>query len=543
MTRLLHKKFGIGLLVVLLLGTSAGVINEKDKYFEIAKNLEIFTSVYKELNTHYVDDLDPNTVMRTGIDAIMNSLDPYTVYYSESQVESYRISDDNRYNGLGASSKEVDGKVTVVEVYKDGPSYEAGILVGDQITSINGQTTKGRSYDDVLTFLRGFPGTSVQMGIYRPQDRKQYTYELTRSAVDIPNVPYSGMVSDNVGYITLTTFTQNAGKNIAAALRELRKNNELEGLILDLRSNGGGLLAEAIDILGIFLPKGSPVVTTKGKVRDRDQAYSTRRTPVDVDMPIVVLINKRSASASEIVSGAIQDYDRGVIMGQRSYGKGLVQNQKEVGYNSRIKLTTSKYYIPSGRCIQSVAYEDGEPKDIPDNQREVFKTKNGRPVLDGGGVTPDVKLAPFVPAEVLQALEEENLIFKYVDEYIGKTGETPEMISLNFDDYKGFEQYLNSMNFSYDTKVEKTLAQLVEQTENQSDLISEVASIKSKIQSEKSDDIQQYQSDITKFIEIELAKRYHFQEGKAYQRLKNDPEIEAAIELLGQTSKYNAILK
>jgi len=543
MTRLLHKKFGIGLLIVLLLGTSAGVINEKDKYFEIAKNLEIFTSVYKELNTHYVDDLDPNTVMRTGIDAIMNSLDPYTVYYSESQVESYRISDDNRYNGLGASSKEVDGKVTVVEVYKDGPSYEAGILVGDQITSINGQTTKGRSYDDVLTFLRGFPGTSVQMGIYRPQDRKQYTYELTRSAVDIPNVPYSGMVSDNVGYITLTTFTQNAGKNIAAALRELRKNNELEGLILDLRSNGGGLLAEAIDILGIFLPKGSPVVTTKGKVRDRDQAYSTRRTPVDVDMPIVVLINKRSASASEIVSGAIQDYDRGVIMGQRSYGKGLVQNQKEVGYNSRIKLTTSKYYIPSGRCIQSVAYEDGEPKDIPDNQREVFKTKNGRPVLDGGGVTPDVKLAPFVPAEVLQALEEENLIFKYVDEYIGKTGETPEMISLNFDDYKGFEQYLNSMNFSYDTKVEKTLAQLVEQTENQSDLISEVASIKSKIQSEKSDDIQQYQSDITKFIEIELAKRYHFQEGKAYQRLKNDPEIEAAIELLGQTSKYNAILK
>jgi len=543
MTLLLHKKFGIGLLIVLLLGTSAGVINEKDKYFEIAKNLEIFTSVYKELNTHYVDDLDPNTVMRTGIDAIMNSLDPYTVYYSESQVESYRISDDNRYNGLGASSKEVDGKVTVVEVYKDGPSYEAGILVGDQITSINGQTTKGRSYDDVLTFLRGFPGTSVQMGIYRPQDRKQYTYELTRSAVDIPNVPYSGMVSDNVGYITLTTFTQNAGKNIAAALRELRKNNELEGLILDLRSNGGGLLAEAIDILGIFLPKGSPVVTTKGKVRDRDQAYSTRRTPVDVDMPIVVLINKRSASASEIVSGAIQDYDRGVIMGQRSYGKGLVQNQKEVGYNSRIKLTTSKYYIPSGRCIQSVAYEDGEPKDIPDNQREVFKTKNGRPVLDGGGVTPDVKLAPFVPAEVLQALEEENLIFKYVDEYIGKTGETPEMISLNFDDYKGFEQYLNSMNFSYNTKVEKTLAQLVEQTENQSDLISEVASIKSKIQSEKSDDIQQYQSDITKFIEIELAKRYHFQEGKAYQRLKNDPEIEAAIELLGQTSKYNAILK
>ncbi len=543
MRRLLSKRIGIGLLVVLFLGTSAGVLNEKDKYFEIAKNLEIFTSVYKELNTHYVDDLDPNTIMRTGIDAIMNSLDPYTVYYSESQVESYRLNDDNRYNGLGASSKEVDGKVTVVEVYKDGPSYEAGILVGDQITSINGQTTEGRSYEDVLAFLRGFPGTSVQMGIYRPQDRKKYSFDLTRSAVDIPNVPYSGMVSDNVGYITLTTFTQNAGKNIAAALRELKKNNELEGLILDLRSNGGGLLAEAIDILGIFLPKGSPVVTTKGKVRDRDQAYSTRRTPVDVDMPIVVLINKSSASASEIVSGAIQDYDRGVIMGQRSYGKGLVQNQKEVGYNSRIKLTTSKYYIPSGRCIQSVAYEDGEPKDIPDDEREVFKTKNGRPVLDGGGVTPDVKLAPFVAAEVLRALEEKNLIFKYVDEYIGKKSDAPELTELTFDDYKGFEQYLDKMSFSFDTEIEKTLTQLIEQTEDKTELNSEVASIKSKVLSEKSDDIQQYQTDIVKYIEIELAKRYHFQEGKAYQRLKNDPEVEAAIELLGHSSKYKAILR
>ena len=543
MSRLLSKRLGAGLLVVLLLGTSAGVINEKDKYFEIAKNLEIFTSVYKELNTHYVDDLDPNTIMRTGIDAIMNSLDPYTVYYSESQVESYRISDDNRYNGLGASSKEVDGKVTVVEVYKDGPSYEAGILVGDQITSINGQTTQGRSYEDVLTFLRGFPGTSVQMGIYRPQDKKKYSFELTRSAVDIPNVPYSGMVSDHVGYITLTTFTQNAGKNIAAAYRELRKNNELEGLILDLRSNGGGLLSEAIDILGIFLPKGSPVVVTKGKVRDRDQSYDTRRTPIDVDMPIVVLINKRSASASEIVSGAIQDYDRGVIMGQRSYGKGLVQNQKEVGYNSRIKLTTSKYYIPSGRCIQSVAYEGGEPKDIPDDQREVFKTKNGRPVLDGGGVTPDIKLAAYEPAEVLVSLEEGNFIFKYVDEYIGQKSEVPEMTKLSYNDYKGFERYLDKMNFSFDTEVEKTLSQLVEQSGDQAELNTEVASIKSKILSAKSDDLQQYQADISKVIEIELAKRYHFQEGKAYQRLKNDPEVEAAIKLLGQTSEYNNILK
>ena len=543
MKRILNKRISTIALTALLIGTSAGVLNEKDKYFEIAKNLEIFTSVYKELNTHYVDDLDPNTVMRTGIDAMMNSLDPYTVYYSESQVESYRLNDDNRYNGLGASSKEVDGKVTVIEVYKDGPAYEAGILVGDQITSINGQTTNGRSYEDVLAFLRGYPGTSVQMGIYRPQDRKTYSYDLTRSAVDVPNVPYSGMVSDDIAYITLTTFTQNAGKNIASALRKLKSDNDVKGLILDLRSNGGGLLSEAIDILGLFLPKGTLAVTTKGKVRDRDNAYNTRRTPIDTELPIVVLINKSSASASEIVSGAIQDFDRGVVMGQRSYGKGLVQNQKEVGYNSRIKLTTSKYYIPSGRCIQSVAYENGEPKDIPDDQREVFKTQNGRPVLDGGGVTPDIKLDAYVPAEVIQALEGENLIFKYVDEYIGQQPEAPDLKSITFDDYGGFVSYLKSKNFSYDTQVEKTLDQLLKQTEGQSSLSEEVSSIKSKIKTDKADDLEEYERDITKFIEIELAKRYHYQQGKAYQRLKNDPEIEAAIALLSDASKYAEIIR
>jgi len=465
------------------------------------------------------------------------------VYYSESQVESYRISDDNKYNGLGARSQEVDGKVTVTEVYKDGPAFEAGILVGDQITSVNGQPTKGRSYDDVLTFLRGFPGTSVQMGIHRPQDRKDYSFDLTRSAVDVPNVPYSGMVSDDVGYITLTTFTQNAGKNIASALRKLREENELKGLVLDLRGNGGGLLSEAIDILGIFLPKGSPVVTTKGKVRDRDQAYSTRRTPIATDLPMVVLINKNSASASEIVSGAIQDYDRGVVMGQRSYGKGLVQNQKEVGYNSRIKLTTSKYYIPSGRCIQSVAYENGEPKDVPDDEREVFKTKNGRPVLDGGGVTPDVKLDAFKASEISKALEREHLIFKFVDEYIGQQGEAPDMKSIAFEEYTAFTGYLDKMNFFFQTEVEKTLDKLIKQAEDQAALSSDVESIKSKVQAAKSDDLDEFKADITKAIELELAKRYHFQEGKAYQRLKNDPEIDAAIELLGQSSKYTSILK
>ena len=540
----MNKKLIAAALVVVFIGTSAVTLNNDNKYFEIAKNLEIFTSVYKELNTHYVDELDPNTVMRTGIDAIMNSLDPYTVYYSESQVESYRISLDNKYDGLGASSKDVDGKVTIVEVYKDGPSYEAGIQVGDQISSINGQSTKGRSYEDVVAFLRGFPGTSLQIGIFRPEEKETFNYDITRSAVDIPNVPYSGMVSDKVGYITLTTFTREAGKNIAKALRKLRaENNDLQGLVLDLRNNGGGLLGEAIDILGIFLPKESLVVTTKGKVRERDQAYRTRRTPIDIDLPIVVLINKSSASASEIVSGAIQDYDRGVVMGQRSYGKGLVQNQQEVGYNSRIKVTTSKYYIPSGRCIQSVAYENGEPKDIPDSEREVFKTKGGRPVLDGGGVTPDVKLDPFKPSEILLSLDENNWIFKYVNQYIKDNPEAPNMTDLSFDKYADFTSFVKKAGFKYDTKVESALSNLLEQAKNSDELQSEVQAIKSKVEKDKADDLQEFKDEITKRIEIELAQRYHFQEGKAFQRLKNDPEIDEAIKLLGNPQRYNKLLQ
>lgn len=540
----MNKKLIASALVVIFIGTSAVTLNNDNKYFEIAKNLEIFTSVYKELNTHYVDELDPNTVMRTGIDAIMNSLDPYTVYYSESQVESYRISLDNKYDGLGASSKDVDGKVTIVEIYKDGPSYEAGIQVGDEISSINGQSTKGRTYEDVVAFLRGFPGTSLQIGVYRPEEKKTHNFEITRSAVDIPNVPYSGMVSDDVGYITLTTFTREAGKNIAKALRQLRsENNGLKGIVLDLRNNGGGLLSEAIDILGIFLPKESLVVTTKGKVRERDQAYRTRRTPIDIDLPVVVLINKSSASASEIVSGAIQDYDRGVVMGQRSYGKGLVQNQQEVGYNSRIKVTTSKYYIPSGRCIQSVAYENGEPKDIPDSEREVFKTKGGRPVLDGGGVTPDVKLDPFMPSEILQSLDKNNWIFKYVNQYIKDNPEAPSMTDLSFDKYADFTAFVKKAGFKYDTEVETALSNLLDKAKNSDELQSEVQAIKSKVEKDKADDLAEFKEEITKRIEIELAQRYHFQEGKAFQRLKNDPEIDEAIKLLGNSQRYRNLLQ
>lgn len=524
---------------------SSFAYNNNDKLFEIAKNLEIFTNVYKQLNTHYVDDIEPNQLMRTGIDAMMNSLDPYTVYYSESQVESYRISTDNKYNGLGAASKEIDGKFTITEVYDQGPAQAAGLKVGDQITTINGESADNRSYDDVLQFIRGYPGTSLNLTINRPAEDNSYPITLTRSSVEIPNVPYAGMISDNVGYINLTTFTQNASKNIAKEFRELRKNSELKGLVLDLRSNGGGLLSEAVDILGLFINNGTPVVSTKAKVRERDQNYSTRRLPIDTDLPLVVLVNNRSASASEIVSGSIQDLDRGVIMGQRTYGKGLVQNHQEVGYNSRIKVTISKYYIPSGRCIQSVAYENGEPKDIPDSERAVFNTKNGRPVLDGGGIIPDVKLVRTKDPEIVKALKGQHMIFKYVNDYVSDIDSLASFEAFKYDDYAGFKRFLRDNKFSYLTEAEQELAELKEAAENHevTSISTDISNIEKKIADLKNDDLEEYQAVIQDEIELEIVKRFFHQEGKTRQMLKNDTEVVEAIRLINDSERYQSILK
>ena len=539
--KLASRRSLIAVFCTALFFISASTLNS-DKYFEIAKNIEIYTSIYKELNNHYVDDLDPNSLMRTGIDAMMNSLDPYTVYYSESQVESYRISTEGRYNGLGAMSQSIDDMVTITEIYKDGPSEKAGLKVGDQILAVNGRSTSGRSYEDVVQFIRGYPGTDLSLSIKRPFEKKPLAFTLTREEVDIPNVPYYGMVSDEVGYVALSTFTRNAGRNVGNAIRELRDDHGMTGLILDLRNNGGGLLAEAINIVGLFVPKGSHVVSTKGKVRDRDQSYRTQRLPIDLDLPLVVLINKSSASASEIVAGSIQDYDRGILMGQRSFGKGLVQNHREVGYNSRIKVTTSKYYIPSGRCIQSVEYEDGEPKDIDDGKRAVFETRNGRKVLDGGGVTPDVKLDPESLSEAMTSLISQNHLFKYVNKYIHQNPEPQSIEAIKFDAFDDFKGYLEENEFDYTTKTEDLIAEFEKHDAN--GLFStELNSIKERTTKEKSDDLDENRARIIRLLEIELAKRHYLQEGKTRQNLKSDSEIESAIALLSDIEAYESILE
>ena len=533
----------LAILVVMIVSISAIPANN-DRLYEIAKNIEIFVNVYKELNKNYVDDLDPNVLMRTGIDAMVSSLDPYTNYISEAQVASYRISTDGKYQGIGAIVKKVGDYVTIVEPYENSPVVKAGLKAGDKIVTIQSRSTKGQSTEDMNQILRGVPGTKVKLGIDR--NGETFDVDLERSQVSIPNVPYSGLVSEGIGYVILTTFTANSGKNIRKAIKTMQDENpELKGVILDLRGNGGGLLKEAINVSNIFVDTNQEVVSVRSKVKDRDVSYKTRGTPLDLDLPLVVLINKRSASASEIVSGVIQDLDRGVIMGQRSYGKGLVQNTMEVGYNSRVKVTTSKYYIPSGRCIQSVKYEDGEPVDIPDEERSKFKTAGGRTVLDGGGVTPDVALENLGMPDILEQLEKQHIVFQYINTIADKFAtEEEEPTSIDFKDYAAFESFVKNSEFAFESKNNKLIDELKEnlKKDKQLSLLSEVEGLEKRIDQEQKMAMETHKAEIISYIEQQLAARNHFQKGKYFQRLDNDTEIEAAISLLNDQAKYKSIL-
>ncbi len=542
----MNKKSIFALLLSSFILFSAFTINNNDRLYEISKNIEIFIKVYKELNANYVDDIDPTYLMTIGLNAMVGSLDPYTNYISESQIESYRISTDGRYEGIGAVVKKIDEYVTIIEPYAGSPVLEAGLKAGDQIIGIEGRSTKGKSREEVTQIYRGVPGTKINMEIHRPFENISFDIELTRSQVNIPNVPYSGFVDSEVGYISLTTFTAGASKNIRQALRDLKNENpSLKGVILDLRNNGGGLLAEAIKVSNIFIGKGKEVVSVKSKVRERDLSYKTQDLPTDEKLPLIVMINKSSASASEIVSGTIQDYDRGVLMGQKSYGKGLVQNTKDVGYNSQVKLTTSKYYIPSGRCIQSVEYNDGEPVDIPDEKRAKFKTSIGRIVLDGGGVSPDYEIPRAKRPDIVKELLAQSIIFKYVDQYMSRVDtSTRELEEVIFTDYQDFVGYVNATDFEYESENQKMVSSLKKNFEEESaqDLIEEINALEMKLAEVSDQALDKHAELISNLIEEQIATRLNFQKGKVFQNLKNDSEIKEAISLFNNQAEYNKLI-
>lgn len=513
--------------------------------FEISKNLEIFANMYKELNSAYVDELDPGKVMRSGIDAMLNNLDPFTNYIAEADIEGYRLLREGTSDNIGFEFKKIDNFVTVTELFEGLPADKSGIKIGDQIIAVDNKDIQSKSADELDYVLRGATGTSIELTMRRPGQTGDFKAKINRQEMDLPNVPYSGLVEGDIAYVSLSTFSQDAGKNIGNAVRELRKENpNIKGVILDLRGNGGGLLVEAVNLCNVFIPRNELVVTTRGKLREQDRSFRTQGMGVEENLPLAVLIDKNSASASEIVSGTLQDYDRGVLIGQRSYGKGLVQNTVEVGYNSRLKLTTAKYYIPSGRCIQSVEYRNGEPVDIADSRRATFKTRNGRVVLDGGGVAPDIKIEQASNIPVVKALQDQDIIFRFVTDYCKGKEKIAEIKDLRFEEFDKFLAFVQKENFIFRTESEKLLEQFKQKASAEGyELGNSVGSLETALGTAQLDLIKKHKDLISKVIEKEIAGRYYYANGRAQIGLLRDPEVHEAIKVIRDPARYKSILK
>ncbi len=541
-------KITLSVAAVALVGL-LGFAGTTTNYFEIAKNIEIYANVYKELNTYYVDDIDPAKMMKIGIDAMTEACDPFTNYISEADIETYRISSTGKYGGVGFRTENHNGgEVVIIETYDKSPAEKANLKTGDVLVKVDGKPVKGKNDEQLSDILQGSPGSKVSMTIRRAGTTKEETLDITRDEVKIPNVPYSGMLNENIGYVTLTTFTEDAGENVAKAVRELKSKNALKGLVFDLRFNGGGLLNEAVNVVNVFEPKDVDVVSMRSKVKEWDKNFRTLNAAIDADIPVVVLVNHGSASASEIVSGALQDLDRAVIMGEKSYGKGLVQNTKPVGYGAQLKLTTAKYYIPSGRCIQSVMYKKGEAVEIPDSLKNAFKTKNGRTVYDGGGVLPDVKIVATKDAAFLKALEKQHLVFDFATEYRLKNEKITadaKSFRLQDADYQNFVAFLAKKDFKYETETEKLLKELEAKAKTDkldAVLQTELTALRTKIAAEKRNDLTKYKDDLLRLLQKEIISRYYAQRGKIEHGLATDKEITEAISLLNDAPRYKKIL-
>jgi carboxyl-terminal processing protease len=522
-----------------------------NNYFEISKNLDIFATLYREVNAYYVDDVDAGKLMRKAIDEMLNTLDPYTNYISESEIEDFRFQMTGQYGGIGSQIGQKGDFIMITDPYEGYPAQKEDLRAGDLLLEVEGKSVRGKNSSDISKLLKGQPGTKVKLLIKREAEGEILKI-VTREEIHVKNVPYVGMINEYTGYIRLQSFTNDAGKEVKEALLELKKNPKLSSLILDVRGNPGGLLHESVNIVNVFVARGTDVVSTKGKIKESDKTYPTLNVAIDTLIPLVVLTNRSSASASEIVSGSIQDLDRGVIIGSRTFGKGLVQNTRPLSYGTQVKITTAKYYTPSGRCIQALDYshrnDDGSVGAIPDSLKREFKTKSGRKVYDGGGVDPDILVIQQPYSKIAESLLSKQLIFDYATFYRSKNKSilAAKDFKLSDVEFGAFKDFISTKEYDYTTASERALDEFKKKAEAEKyfdGVKLQYESLRQNLKHDKSADLEKNKEELKELLEEEITKRYYFQKARYEASFKNDEDIQAALKLFEDSLKYKEILR
>ncbi len=551
----MRKIWLFGLIISLIPITTVAQVKQNN--FEISKSIDIYNSLLRELNLNYVDEINPAELNETAINAMLKEMDPYTVFIPESEIENYKLMTTGEYGGIGALI-QYDGEYTrISDPYEGWPAQRAGLQAGDAIISVNGTDTHKKPTDQVSELLKGQPGTEVTIKVKRYGVEKPIEFKLKREKVKIDNIPYATVFDNGIGYVSLGSFTKNAGNELKQHLVEMKKEHELKGFIIDLRGNGGGLMNEAVDIVNLFIPKGKPVVSTKGKSQHAGSVYHTNNQPIDEQVPVAILVDGGSASASEIVAGSIQDYDRGVIIGQRTFGKGLVQNILPLTYNTQMKVTIAKYYIPSGRCIQEIDYSKNKKQDTltshlspltSDTLGKPFKTEAGRTVYEGHGIMPDVKIEPKQYATATAYLYAKNYIFDYATKYVSEHKTIAPAKEFKIDDatYNDFMAFVKEKGFSYTTESEKKLEELKKKAKDEGyyeSIGNQLENLEAQLKADKENDLTKNRADIEDLLRLEIVGRYYYQVGRIMASLENDPDLKEAFDILLDQKRYQSILK